>query len=98
MDEDREPIQGRHHDVQVHLFVPLTLARGITDRYKADGPAPRIVKQPKGVVLIIGPWNFPIQCVLIPLVNAIAAGCPVILKVRLLYTYAARVRSILADD
>ncbi|KAI9637190.1 Aldehyde/histidinol dehydrogenase [Dioszegia hungarica] len=42
--------------------------------------SPRIVKQPKGVVLIIGPWNFPIQCVLIPLVNAIAAGCPVILK------------------
>lgn len=32
-------------------------------------------------MLIIGPWNFPVQCVLIPLVNAIAAGCPVVLKV-----------------
>ncbi|HEU4609790.1 MAG TPA: aldehyde dehydrogenase family protein, partial [Chitinophagaceae bacterium] len=28
---------------------------------------------PRGVVLIIGPWNFPLQLVLIPLAGAIAA-------------------------
>ena len=29
---------------------------------------------PKGVVLIIGPWNYPFQLVMVPLVGAIAAG------------------------
>lgn len=35
---------------------------------------------PKGVVLIIGPWNFPLQLLLIPFVGAIAAGNCVVLK------------------
>lgn len=43
---------------------------------------PKIKKQPKGVALIIGPWNYPWQCNLSPLVGAIAAGCPAIVKVR----------------
>lgn len=34
----------------------------------------------KGVVLIIGPWNFPLQLLLIPFVGAIAAGNCVVLK------------------
>ncbi len=38
-----------------------------------------IIPEPKGVVLIIGPWNYPAQLVLSPLVSAIAAGnCAVI--------------------
>lgn len=39
-----------------------------------------IVMQPKGVVLIISPWNFPINLALTPLVSAIAAGNTVCLK------------------
>ncbi|CAO3645920.1 unnamed protein product [Mucor fragilis] len=36
-------------------------------------------KEPKGVVLIIGAWNYPIHLLLLPLVGAIAAGnCAVI--------------------
>ena len=35
---------------------------------------------PKGVVLVISPWNFPFQLALSPLVSAIAAGNAVILK------------------
>lgn len=31
-------------------------------------------KQPKGVVFIISPWNYPINLTLIPLIGAIAAG------------------------
>nr|XP_019007737.1 aldehyde dehydrogenase (NAD+) [Kwoniella pini CBS 10737]OCF46518.1 aldehyde dehydrogenase (NAD+) [Kwoniella pini CBS 10737] len=42
---------------------------------------PRVKKQPKGPVLIISAWNFPWQLTLIPLVGAIAAGCPAVLKV-----------------
>jgi len=39
-----------------------------------------IVKEPLGVVLIIGPWNYPMQLLLMPLVGAIAAGNCVVLK------------------
>ncbi|MBL9017694.1 MAG: aldehyde dehydrogenase family protein [Myxococcales bacterium] len=39
-----------------------------------------IVYEPKGVVLIIGPWNYPFQLVIAPLIAAIAAGNCVIVK------------------
>ena len=44
------------------------------------GSRSRIVYEPKGVVLIISPWNFPFNLTLGPLVSAIAAGNCVILK------------------
>ncbi|KAK6468612.1 aldehyde dehydrogenase family 3 member B1 [Huso huso] len=38
-----------------------------------------IRKEPLGVVLIIGAWNYPVQLVLVPLIGAIAAGnCAVV--------------------
>jgi aldehyde dehydrogenase (NAD+) len=40
----------------------------------------RIVREPLGLVLIIGPWNYPIQLVLAPLVAAIAAGNAAVIK------------------
>lgn len=39
-----------------------------------------IHQEPFGVVLIIGPWNFPFQCCIGPLLGAIAAGNCVVLK------------------
>lgn len=36
--------------------------------------------EPKGVVLVISPWNFPINLSLTPLISAVAAGNCVILK------------------
>jgi aldehyde dehydrogenase (NAD+) len=39
-----------------------------------------ITSEPLGVVLIIGPWNYPLQLLLTPLVGAIAAGNCVVLK------------------
>ncbi|XP_426371.3 LOW QUALITY PROTEIN: aldehyde dehydrogenase family 3 member B1 [Gallus gallus] len=39
-----------------------------------------IRKDPYGVVLIIGPWNYPIYLLLVPLIGAIAAGNCVIIK------------------
>ena len=44
------------------------------------GSAGRIMYEPKGVVLIISPWNYPINLTLGPLVSAIAAGNCAILK------------------
>ena len=40
----------------------------------------RIEKDPMGVVLIIGPWNYPFQLLFAPLIGAIAAGNAVVLK------------------
>jgi aldehyde dehydrogenase (NAD+) len=40
----------------------------------------RIVPEPLGTVLIISPWNYPLQLLLAPLVPAIAAGNTAVLK------------------
>jgi aldehyde dehydrogenase (NAD+) len=40
----------------------------------------RIVREPLGVVLIIAPWNYPVQLLLTPLVAAIGAGNCALLK------------------
>jgi aldehyde dehydrogenase (NAD+) len=40
----------------------------------------RIVPEPKGQVLIIGPWNYPFQLMIAPLIGAIAAGNVAVLK------------------
>jgi aldehyde dehydrogenase (NAD+) len=39
-----------------------------------------VVPEPFGVTLILGPWNYPVQLLLTPLVSAIAAGNCVVLK------------------
>jgi aldehyde dehydrogenase (NAD+) len=36
--------------------------------------------EPKGVALLIAPWNYPFMLVMNPLVGAIAAGCCVVIK------------------
>jgi len=51
---------------------PLTLGKPLTASY--------IQKLPLGVVLIIGPWNYPVLLILQPLCGAIAAGCVAVLK------------------
>ncbi len=40
----------------------------------------QVVREPLGVVLIIAPWNYPVQLLLAPLVGALAAGDAVVLK------------------
>lgn len=39
-----------------------------------------VIPEPKGVVLIIGPWNYPAQLILSPLTAALAAGNCAVLK------------------
>jgi aldehyde dehydrogenase (NAD+) len=40
----------------------------------------KVMQEPLGVVLIIGPWNYPFQLLINPLIGAIAAGNCVVLK------------------
>ncbi|EED77241.1 predicted protein, partial [Postia placenta Mad-698-R] len=42
--------------------------------------SPRTRKEPKGTVLIIGPFNYPVYLILCPLAAAIASGNTVLLK------------------
>lgn len=50
-----------------------------TDLVNLPSPS-KIYRDPLGVVLIISPWNYPFQLLLIPLVGAIAGGNCAVLK------------------
>ncbi|KAF5494393.1 Beta-apo-4'-carotenal oxygenase [Colletotrichum siamense] len=55
-------------DKNIDVFLPFSLLR------------PRIRKEPLGMVLIIGTYNFPVQLNICPLIGAIAAGCTAVVK------------------
>jgi aldehyde dehydrogenase (NAD+) len=62
------------------------------------GSRSRIVYEPKGVVLIISPWNFPFNLTLGPLVSALAAGnCAVIKPSEMTPNASACMKRILAS-
>lgn len=44
------------------------------------GARSTVVAEPKGVVLIISPWNFPLNLALVPLISALAAGNRCVVK------------------
>ncbi|MGB3137651.1 MAG: aldehyde dehydrogenase [Nodosilinea sp.] len=54
--------------------------------------------EPLGVVLIIGPWNYPFQLIVSPLMGAIAAGNCVMLKPSELAPATSRVLARLVED
>jgi aldehyde dehydrogenase (NAD+) len=54
--------------------------RNVSTPIALFGTHSQILFEPKGNVLIIGPWNYPFQLILAPLISAIAAGNCAILK------------------
>jgi aldehyde dehydrogenase (NAD+) len=62
------------------------------------GSSSRIVYEPKGVVLIISPWNFPFNLTLGPLISAIAAGnCAMVKPSELTPNASACMKRIIGD-
>ena len=55
---------------------PLRVSASLSNIFSKN----RIFYEPKGVALIIAPWNYPFQLLIAPLVSAIAAGNCAILK------------------
>ncbi|ATP58307.1 aldehyde dehydrogenase family protein [Pedobacter ginsengisoli] len=55
---------------------PKYIGKTITNLFAKN----RLYYEPKGVCLIISPWNYPFQLLMAPLISAIAAGNCVILK------------------
>jgi aldehyde dehydrogenase (NAD+) len=69
--ELKHAIKELHRWLQPHkVKTPLALA----------GSSSKLLYEPKGHVLIISPWNFPVNLTLGPLVSALAAGNAVLLK------------------
>lgn len=50
----------------------------VFDEFKANQP--RVYKQPKGAVLIIGTWNYPLDLTIDPLISVISAGNTAVIK------------------
>jgi aldehyde dehydrogenase (NAD+) len=88
-DLGKPPAEAMSTDL-LPTMLELQLARDQLATWAADRPADvdapwlpataYIRPEPLGVVLIIGPWNFPVQLVIAPLIAAIAAGNAVIIK------------------
>ncbi|HEV2721531.1 MAG TPA: aldehyde dehydrogenase family protein [Thermoanaerobaculia bacterium] len=91
------PVLGEARHARRHLrewmepqYVPAPIA--------LIGSRSWIEHQPKGVVLIISPWNFPINLTLGPLVSAVAAGnCAMIKPSEMTPHASACMKRILAD-
>ena len=62
------------------------------------GSSSYIKYEPKGVVLIISPWNFPVNLTFCPLVSAIAAGNCVIIKPSEMTPHIATVMKKIVDE
>ena len=54
--------------------------------------------EPRGVVLIIAPWNYPLQLAFSPLIGAIAAGNCVVLKPSAKTPHTAQVMKTIIDE
>lgn len=73
-------------------------AKRVSTRLALFGARSSIVYEPKGVVLIVAPWNFPFNLTLGPLVSAIAAGnCAILKPSELTPESSACMRRILGD-
>jgi len=72
--------------VYTEIKIAISNVRDWAAREKVDTPLfmmpskSYIYKEPYGVTLIIAPWNYPVQLLLMPLIGAIAAGNTAILK------------------
>ncbi len=72
--------------------------RRVGVRLPLIGSSARIHYEPKGVCLIMGPWNFPFNLNLIPLATAVAAGNCVILKPSEHAPHSAKMIKVLVEE
>ncbi|XP_047427808.1 aldehyde dehydrogenase family 3 member B1 [Mugil cephalus] len=86
-DNEEQIVKALHEDLAKPKFeaiiaeVDLLDAAGVCRQNLATKLDDCFVRrEPLGVVLIIGPWNYPLQLLLTPLVAAISAGNCVIIK------------------
>ncbi len=76
--------------VMKHLKKWMKKTRIKTNLFNLPGKS-YIIQEPYGTTLIIGPWNYPFQLVMSPLVGAIAGGNTAIVKPSEISTHTAHV-------
>ncbi len=62
------------------------------------GSRSSVILEPKGVCLIIGPWNYPFSLMISPLVSAIAAGNTVFLKPSEITAHTSALMAQMVED
>jgi aldehyde dehydrogenase (NAD+) len=67
----------KHHIKKLRQWVRPSRVRGDIVNFPSTS---RVLHEPYGNVLIMSPWNYPLQLALLPLVGAISAGNCVLLK------------------
>lgn len=73
------PLQSeiKHAISQIHKWIK---PQSVSNPLHYLGTTGYIQYEPKGVTLILSPWNYPVSLTLSPLISAISAGCTAILK------------------
>ena len=67
------------------------MADECVDTHLALGPGKSyLMKEPLGVILVLGSWNFPLSTTLLPAITAIAAGNAVVIKPSEMSAYSAK--------
>lgn len=104
---------GRHHaEIEITEIKPLLMEIRFLNRHLKQwmkqefvpqplflqGTKSRIITEPRGVCLIISPWNFPFQLVVGPLISAIAAGNCVVVKPSELSVNTSALLQIMIDE
>jgi aldehyde dehydrogenase (NAD+) len=84
-------------------YMQSNLSNWVADRPVASplalfGSRSRIHYEPRGVVLIIAPWNYPLQLAFAPLIGAIAAGNCAVIKPSSSAPATAAVMKKIIDD
>ena len=86
-------VYGEIRDARRHV-ARWTRTRRVSTPLTGMPSSSYVVREPLGHVLIVSPWNYPVQLLLNPLVGAIAAGCTAVLKPS---PYVPNVSQTLAD-
>jgi len=71
----RRDIEGIHRHVDA-----WAAPRPVRVPWRLQPGRAQIVPEPLGAVLVIGPWNYPVRCLVLPLAFALAAGNAVAVK------------------
>lgn len=73
---------------------PKSVGRTLSNPFSSN----KIYYEPKGVCLIIAPWNYPLQLMMSPLISAIAAGnCAILKPSELTEATAGLIRKLIAE-
>ena len=85
----------KHAKANLHQWMKR---KRVQSQFTLFGSKSWVMPEPKGVCLIISPWNYPINLTFSPLVAAIAAGNTVIIKPSELSANSSRVMSEMISE